>query len=170
MHRLKKIYLPKRLACISLLAILSLAALPLPKGRAQSANDSRPGKDAGGGPHTVFGKGFAGESVTEDPYGHGTHAASAAAGNGRLSGQSSTFSGVAPNATIFNLRVLDGHGAGRVSTVLAALDCLLRNGSKYKVRVVRLSLGAPADGIITGDSAVSPDSPLVSGDDTEHMR
>ncbi|HEV2761689.1 MAG TPA: S8 family serine peptidase, partial [Pyrinomonadaceae bacterium] len=101
-------------------------------------------KDASGGSRIVYAKDFTGEGITADPYGHGTHVASTAAGNDKLSGQSGTFAGIAPNATLISLRVLDSRGVGKVSSVLAALDWVLANGSRYKVKVVNLSLGAPA--------------------------
>jgi serine protease AprX len=101
-------------------------------------------KDAGGGRRTVFAKDFTGENSTEDPYGHGSHVASTAAGNDKLSGQSGSFAGVAPNATLVNLRVLDANGQGRVSWVLDALNWVKTYGHKYRIRIVNLSLGAPA--------------------------
>ena len=67
----------------------------------------------------VFNKDFTGENRTDDPYGHGTHVASIAAGNGRIA--QGKFSGIAPNANIINLRVLNQSGAGSVSTLLSAL-------------------------------------------------
>ncbi|HUS11189.1 MAG TPA: S8 family serine peptidase, partial [Pyrinomonadaceae bacterium] len=56
---------------------------------------------------------FTGEGRTDDPYGHGTHVASMAAGNGRIS--NAQYTGVAPNANIINLRVLNSQGAGTIS-------------------------------------------------------
>ena len=56
----------------------------------------------------VVNKDFTGEGRTDDPYGHGTHVASIAAGNGRIS--NGKYLGIAPNASILNLRVLDRQG------------------------------------------------------------
>src|SRR6185369_9131263 len=85
---------------------------------------------------------FTGEGRTDDPYGHGTHVASIAAGNGRIS--SAEFTGIAPNANLVNLRVLNSTGTGNVSSVLSALDWVLSNRTRYNIRVVNMSLGAPA--------------------------
>src|SRR5690349_19447792 len=85
---------------------------------------------------------FTGEGRTDDPYGHGTHVASAAAGNGLIS--KGEYIGIAPRAKLVNLRVLNSTGTGSVSNVLAAFNWLLSNAAAYNVRVVNLSLGMPA--------------------------
>jgi len=90
----------------------------------------------------VYSRDFTGENRIDDPYGHGTHVASIAAGNGRIAHNS--YLGIAPAANILNLRVLDSHGTGRVSNILSALDWVLQNRAAYNIRVVNMSLGAPA--------------------------
>ncbi len=85
---------------------------------------------------------FTGEGRTDDPYGHGTHVASAAAGNGNVA--SGKYIGIAPNANIINLRVLNSQGVGSVSGLLSALDWLMTNRLTYNVRVVNMSLGMAA--------------------------
>src|SRR5215471_10245215 len=79
-----------------------------------------------------------------DDYGHGTHVAGIAAGNGRSSsmpGAFHTFKGIAPNANLLDLRVLDAQGAATDSAVLAALQQAVKVKSRYNVRVINLSLG-----------------------------
>src|SRR5215204_272471 len=88
------------------------------------------------------GKDYTGENRTDDPFGHGTHVAAIAAGSAAI--LSGKYSGVAPGATIYNLRVLNSFGVGRVSSVLAALDDLLLYHANYNIRVVNMSLGMPA--------------------------
>jgi subtilisin family serine protease len=85
---------------------------------------------------------FTGENRTDDPYGHGTHVASIAAGNGRIS--NGAYTGVAPNADLINLRVLNSQGVGSVSGVLGALDWVMANRQTYNIRVVNMSLGMNA--------------------------
>lgn len=74
-----------------------------------------------------------------DPFGHGTHVAGVAAGNGAIS--DGLYAGVAPSAPIYSLRVLDDEGAGVVSDVIGALDWVLEHGQMAGIRVVNLSLG-----------------------------
>jgi serine protease AprX len=90
----------------------------------------------------IVSRDFTGEGRTDDPYGHGTHVASIAAGNARIS--NAQYTGIAPNANLINLRVLGAKGAGSVSAVLSALDWVMTNRLTYNIRVVNMSLGAPA--------------------------
>jgi subtilisin family serine protease len=85
---------------------------------------------------------FTGERRTDDPYGHGTHVAGLAASDddpthGRCAG-------IALNANLINLRVLNANGVGTVSGVLSALNWVLANRTTYNIRVVNMSLGTPA--------------------------
>ncbi len=89
-----------------------------------------------------WGKDYTGEGRTDDPFGHGTHVAGIAVGGGEvLKGK---YVGIAPGATLYNLRVLNSQGVGRVSSVLAALDDLFNMRAPYNIRVVNLSLGMAA--------------------------
>lgn len=90
----------------------------------------------------VYSEDFTGEGRTDDPYGHGTHVASLAAGNGRISNRE--YIGVAPNANLINLRVLNSVGIGSTAQVLRALDWVATNREAYNIRVVNMSLGMPA--------------------------
>ena len=85
---------------------------------------------------------FTGENRVDDPYGHGSHVASIAAGNGRVS--EGAYRGIAPNASLINLRVLNSQGTGNVSGTLAALDWVMNNSATYNIRVVNMSLGTTA--------------------------
>src|SRR5258705_4646016 len=95
-----------------------------------------------GNSRIVVSQDFTGEGRTDDPFGHGTHVAAAAAGNGIVS--QGEYIGIAPRANLINLRVLNSQGIGSVSTLFSALDWLMANGATYNVRVVNLSLGMPA--------------------------
>lgn len=83
---------------------------------------------------------------TIDQYGHGTHVSGIVAGGGAASTGGpnfKTFRGVAPNANLINLRVLDGNGAGTDSSVIAAINAAIQLKSQYNIRVINLSLGRP---------------------------
>src|SRR5205085_1170760 len=54
------------------------------------------------------------------------------------------YIGIAPNANLINLRVLNSQGVGATSNVLAALDWVMQNRAAYNIRVVNMSLGGPA--------------------------
>src|SRR5947209_3093376 len=80
--------------------------------------------------------------ITSDPYGHGTHVANIAAGNGKVA--QGSYVGIAPNASIINLRVLNSQGVGTEAALLNALDWVATNRSTYNIRVINMSLGMPA--------------------------
>ncbi|HEX8557433.1 MAG TPA: S8 family serine peptidase [Pyrinomonadaceae bacterium] len=98
--------------------------------------------ESGNASRVVKGLDFTGEGTTADPYGHGTHVASIAAGNGQVS--NGAYRGVAPGAKLVNLRVLNSQGKGTVSALLAALDWIKSNKDAYNIRVVNMSLGTAA--------------------------
>jgi serine protease AprX len=79
-----------------------------------------------------------------DPGGHGTHVAGTIAGNGTRSG--GQYIGVAPGANLVDVRVLDANGNGRMSSVILGIQWALDHRVQYNIRIVNLSLGAPAPG------------------------
>jgi subtilisin family serine protease len=82
-----------------------------------------------------------------DDQGHGTHVAGIIAANGTAGGQQ--FKGMAPNAKIYGIKVLDGSGSGSFDTVIAGIDWAMDpNGDDNPVDhldVINLSLGGPGD-------------------------
>ncbi|HZU30934.1 MAG TPA: S8 family serine peptidase, partial [Candidatus Angelobacter sp.] len=101
-------------------------------------------KASGTGSRIVYSESFIpGDTSTNDAYGHGTHVAGILAGNGHdsQSGYPAQYIGVAPNANIINLRVLDSTGAGSDSQVIAAIQRAITLKSTYNIRVMNLSLG-----------------------------
>jgi serine protease AprX len=77
--------------------------------------------------------------TTVDPYGHGTHVAGIMVGSGSHS--DGRLAGVAPQASLISVRVLDGLGRGLASDVLAGLQWVGDHKTEYGIRVVNLSLG-----------------------------
>jgi serine protease AprX len=110
-------------------------------------NDSHP--DLWDSTHTssrvLYHQDFTGTATTNsngakyDLYGHGTHVAGIIAGNGYLSG--GHYSGVAPEASLIDLRALDANGAGTDSTVIAAIQQAITLKNAYNIRIINLSLG-----------------------------
>jgi serine protease AprX len=81
-----------------------------------------------------------GSQQPNDGYGHGTHVAGIIASNGYDSnGQKA---GVAPDASLVVLKVLDNNGNGSISNMIAAFDWVLQNHTQYNIRVVNVSVGA----------------------------
>jgi serine protease AprX len=83
-------------------------------------------------------------NTTSDWYGHGTHVSGIIAGNGGSSTCGNcdvTFRGIAPNANIINLRVLDSNGSASDSTAIAAIQHAISLKNQYNIRVINLSLG-----------------------------
>lgn len=82
---------------------------------------------------------IANDSDPMDEEGHGTAVAAIAAGSGN---------GVAPDAVIVAVRVLDENGEGTSEQVLAGIDAVLASiagGNPHNIRVVNLSLGGYDD-------------------------
>ena len=98
--------------------------------------------DKAGIGRVIYSKDFTGENRTDDPYGHGSHVAATAGGNGRVS--NSAYLGIAPNVNLINVRVLNSQGTGNVSDTLAGLNWILANRQAYNIRVVNMSLGTAA--------------------------
>ena len=75
---------------------------------------------------------------SSDRYGHGTFVAGIIAGNGKSS--NGKYIGVAPKATLYNVRVSADDGMTYVSDVVESLQWIYENKDKTKIRVVNLSL------------------------------
>jgi subtilisin family serine protease len=74
---------------------------------------------------------FTDSGSADDEYGHGTHCAGIAAGNGY-------YKGIAYNASIYNGKVLDDNGYGQLSWLINGLDWAI----DLEVDIISLSLGA----------------------------
>ncbi len=71
---------------------------------------------------------------------YATHVTGIACGNGTLSG--GRYAGIAPQAHIISLKILDNNGQGSSSHAVAALRWIMDNAAKYNIRVVNLSIGS----------------------------
>ena len=75
-----------------------------------------------------------------DGYGHGTFVAGIAAGGAQ------GYAGVAPEANLFSVKVMNDDGESTVADIVAACDWILQNKAQYNIRVANFSLhgGNPA--------------------------
>jgi serine protease AprX len=94
-----------------------------------------------------------------DDGGHGTFVDGLIAGNGAMSlpvdqGGKATvqYRGVAPAANIVSLKVLDSHGQGRASSLVAAIAWAIMHRSQYNIRVMNISV----EGEIESPAAYDP--------------
>ncbi|GAB7193474.1 hypothetical protein NUM3379_41840 [Kineococcus sp. NUM-3379] len=81
-----------------------------------------------------------------DGYGHGTHLASIIAGRHTPGTPSSyltpaNFNGIAPDATLVNVKVGAHDGAVDVTQVIAAIDWVVEHRATHNIRVINLSYG-----------------------------
>jgi serine protease AprX len=78
------------------------------------------------------------QAGTADGRGHGTFVAGIAAGS------APGYAGVAPNANLIDLDVMDDRGMARTSDVIAAAEWIAKNKSQYNIRVANFSLHSSA--------------------------
>lgn len=73
----------------------------------------------------------------QDDHGHGTHV------GGTIAARNNTQDvvGVAPNATLYAVKVLDQNGSGTWSGVIAGVDWVTQNAGTLGIRVANMSLG-----------------------------
>jgi serine protease AprX len=81
-----------------------------------------------------------GHSQPYDDNGHGSHVAGIILGNGYDA--EGKQSGMAPDADLVALKVLDKDGKGSISTIIAALDWVGHNAKTFNIKVVNVSAGS----------------------------
>ncbi len=82
------------------------------------------------------------KSEPYDDDGHGTHVAGIIAGNGFSS--RGKYMGVAPDANIIGVKVLNQDGGGSISDVIAGIQWTIENRERYNIKVMTMSLGTKA--------------------------
>lgn len=79
-----------------------------------------------------------------DDNGHGTHVTGIIAGSGRMSARENgvpVYGGMAPQAGIVMLKVLDKKGNGKTGQVLEAIRWLREHRAAYNIRLLNISVG-----------------------------
>ena len=97
------------------------------------------------------------ELAHQDVYGHGTHLASIIAGRDQAGTPESyldhnQFTGIAPDATLVDVKVGAQDGAVDVTQVIAAIDWVVEHKADHNIRVINLSYGTDS----TQDPKVDP--------------
>ena len=96
-------------------------------------------------PRVVYHQSFVGTPGI-DGFGHGTHVAGIIAANGASStcmNCTRVLKGIAPNANLIDLQVLDASGQGSDSSVISAIGQAIQLKDIFNIRVINLSLGRP---------------------------
>jgi len=78
-----------------------------------------------------------GDGLPEDDNGHGTHVSGIIAADNNSAG----IVGVAPNAGIVAVKVLDSNGEGYLSVIIDGIDWVIANQSGYGIKVANMSFG-----------------------------
>ena len=83
-----------------------------------------------------------------DDNGHGTHIAGILCGeqNVREKGSLKYQSGMAPGAELVVFKILDEHGKGSTDKAIRALDWILENHKREKIRILNFSMGYMPNG------------------------
>ncbi|MCH5251758.1 MAG: S8 family peptidase [Lachnospiraceae bacterium] len=81
-----------------------------------------------------------GRSIPYDDSGHGSHVAGIAAGDGQSSQR--RYIGIAPEAKLIGVKVLDQKGNGTIPDIMRGLNWILRNKERLSIRIVNISIGA----------------------------
>ncbi|MFL2941229.1 MAG: S8 family serine peptidase [Candidatus Poseidoniales archaeon] len=87
-----------------------------------------------------------GETEPYDDQGHGSHCAGISAGTGAvdetpMGDDSKPYRGVAPDAWLVGVKVLDGGGSGSFAEVMRGMEWTIDNQIKYNIRAASMSLG-----------------------------
>lgn len=81
-------------------------------------------------------------SVSTDTNGHGTHITGLIASSRK--NQQGRYFGVAPDARIISVKAFGEDGESSYATVIRGIEWVVNNRQQYNIRVLNLSLGAPA--------------------------
>ena len=75
--------------------------------------------------------------TANDDNGHGTHVAGIIAALNNTTG----VVGVAPEAKLIAIKVLNSKGSGTISNIVCGIDWIITNANKYNIKVANMSLG-----------------------------
>jgi len=114
-------------------------------------------EDGNGKRDDLLGWNFYGTRINPaDDHYHGTHCAGIAAGNGELRG-------VAPEASILSVKVLNQSGSGAWSSVMAGIDYVVNAPYTPLAQVISMSLGSSGPGSSQSSIALAVDKAVDAG-------
>lgn len=90
----------------------------------------------------------------DDTAGHGTHCAGIALGTGGIDKQ---YVGVAPQARLVDVKVIEDYGVGNTGDTMAGLEWCIEHMNEYNIKVLSLSLGG-----LTNSDGTDEESQLVN--------
>lgn len=97
------------------------------------------------GSRLVAGADYSGGSNSlTDGFGHGTHLASIIMGSSGTIGAPTAFTGIAPKAKLYSVKVANATGVTSLTKILQGMDWVYKNRATKAIKVVNLSLGAAA--------------------------
>lgn len=83
-------------------------------------------------------------SYMYDDSSHGTHVCGIIGGNGRLS--DGLYQGIAPRCNLVVGKVLDHNGDGDLEDMIAAIDWVIENKERLRIRILNISIGLNKEG------------------------
>lgn len=89
------------------------------------------------------------ENSPYDDNGHGTHVAGIIAGNGSYSNEK--YRGIAPEAKLVGVKILDEEGSGRLSDVISGIEWCINSLPALNIRAINLSIGSEVQGSYRSD-------------------
>jgi len=101
-----------------------------------------------------------GRSLPYDDNGHGTLVAGVALGAGKLRKK---YIGVAPQAALVALKVLNEKGSGDVSDAIAAIDLAIDRKAEFNIRIINLSLAVPGNSAGRDSFSQAANRAVISG-------
>jgi serine protease AprX len=90
-----------------------------------------------------------GKDSPYDDNGHGTHVSGIIAGNGIAS--RGKYTGMAPEAKLVGVKVLDKDGSGNTSDIISGIEWCIENQKAYNIKAINLSVGAAAQDAYSQD-------------------
>ena len=103
---------------------------------------------------------YNGRPYAYDDFGHGTHVASIAAGEGSASAR---YTGVAPGAALVGVKVLSSYGSGYESDVIEGINWVVTNKATYGIKIMSLSLGTVGSSDGTDPFSVAVNNAVNAG-------